>query len=153
MLTQTQETVDLRELEALWALPARKVPRVTPQLAGDTSTRIVKTLAWAWPLLLFALLAFEPTPEPNAQVPVWGALLSTLLLLTVLAGVIARFASEPRVGLGLFSAAGAMGIAVGIGCRATAHHAGSWWAVETGLFSALALAAFAGLALARRAST
>jgi hypothetical protein len=153
MLTHTRETADLQELEALWKLPARRTPRVGSELAARLSTRIVSTLAWAWPVLLISLLALEPAPQSNAHVAVWVEVVSNLLVLTLLAGVVARFATEPRVGLGFFASAGAMGIALGIGCRTTGHHAGSWWAVETVVFSLLALAAFAGLALAQRART
>jgi hypothetical protein len=151
MLTRTRENADLQQLEAIWELPAKRAPRVTPEVARRLSDRLLKALAIAWPALLFALIAFEPAPQPNAHVPVWGEILSYALLLTVLAGVIGRFATTQRAALGLFSAAGAMGIAVGVGCRATAHHAGNWWAVETALFSVLAVAAWAGLALTRRA--
>jgi hypothetical protein len=151
MLTHPRETADLQELEALWELPAHRPRRIGPELAERLSARIVKTLAWAWPVLLIALLTVEPDPQPGAQAPVWAAVLGDAFLLTLLAGVIARFAAGPRLGLGLFSAVGLMGIAGGVACRATAHHAGSWWVVETAVFSALALAAFAGLALAQRA--
>ena len=151
MLTRTPRKADLHELEALWELPAKRRQRVSPELAETLSRRLVKTLAIAWPALLFALIAFEPAPQPGATVPVWGEVLSYALLLAMLGGIIARFASGPRPGLGFFSAAGAMGIAVGIGCRATAHHSGNWWLVETALFSVLAVAAWAGLALTRRA--
>jgi hypothetical protein len=151
MLTRTPKTPELDELEALWELPAKRPPRVSPELAAELSRRIVRALAVAWPALLFALIVFEPAPRPGATVPVWSEVLSYALLLTVLGGIIARSAAGPRAGLGFFSAAGAMGIAVGIGCRATAHHAGNWWLVETVLFSLLAVAAWAGVALTRRA--
>ncbi len=124
---------------------------MSPELAEALSRRLARTLAIVWPVLLFALIVFEPAPQPGATVPVWGEVLSYALLLTMLGGIIARVASGPRAGLGFFSAAGAMGIAVGIGCRATAHHSGSWWLVETVLFSVLAVAAWAGFALTRRA--
>ena len=150
MLTRTPRT-DLHELEALWELPARRRQRVSPERAGALSRQLARALAIAWPVLLFALIAFEPAPQPGATVPVWGEVLSYALLLAMIGGIIARVASGPRAGLGFFSAAGAMGIAVGIGCRATAHHAGNWWLVETALFSVLAVAAWAGLALTRRA--
>ena len=150
MVTRTRHATDLQELEALWKLPAKRKPRVTPEAARAATKSIAKWLAIAWPVLLIALIAFEPAPAPQVQVPLWGEIVTNALLLTVLAGIIARFATGPRLPLGLFSAAGAMGIAVGIGCRSSGHHTGSWWAVETALFSALALAAFAGLALTRR---
>jgi hypothetical protein len=151
MLTRTPRTPDLQELEALWELPARRRQRVTPDVAAEMSGTIARALAIAWPVLLFALVAFEPAPRPGATVPVWSEVLSNGLLLAVLGGIIARVASGPRNGLAFFSAAGALGIAVGVGCRASAHHAGSWWLVETALFSVLAVTAWAGLALTRRA--
>ena len=42
---------------------------------------------------------------------------------------------------------GALGVAIGISCRATAHHLGPWWIVETAGFAALtalSVACFAG---------
>jgi hypothetical protein len=151
MLTRTPRTADLQELEALWELPARRRRRLTPAVAATLTARLAGTLAIAWPVLLFALIAFEPDPRPGATVPVWSEVLSYGLLFAVLGGIIARVASGPRSGLGFFSAAGALGIAVGIGCRASEHHSGNWWLVETVLFSVLAAAAWAGLALTRRA--
>ena len=41
------------------------------------------------------------------------------------------------------------GVPGGIACRATEHHAGSWWIVETGAFAALAVASVACLAARR----
>ena len=101
--------------------------------------------------MVVALAVFEPAPHPNVQVPLWGEILSDVFLLALLAGIIARFAAGPRLALGFFAATGAMGMALGVGCRTSGHHTGSWWAVETAVFSALTLAALAGLALAQRA--
>ena len=142
MLTRTPKTVDLQELEELWELPAKRDPRVRPESARFVSELIVRKLAIAWPVLLFALIAFEPAPEPAAVVPWWGELLSVTILMTVLAGIIGRFATGPRLPLGFFSVAGALGIAAGVACRAASHHLGAWWIVETALFGVLAVAAW-----------
>jgi hypothetical protein len=154
MLTRTPRTTDpqeLEQLEALWELPAKRDPRVSPESAGFLSDLIVRKLAIAWPVVLFALIAFEPAPAPGAVVPWWGELLSVGILMTVLAGIIGRFATGPRLPLGFLSVAGALGIAAGVSCRATSHHLGAWWIVETVVFSLLAVAAWAGLAFAQRA--
>src|SRR4051812_14851239 len=105
MLTRTPRTPDLHELEALWELPARRRQRVSPEFAGALSRQLARTLAIACPVLLFALIVFEPAPRPGAAVPVWGEVLSYALLLAMLGGIIARVAAGPRVGLGFFSAA------------------------------------------------
>src|SRR3954449_4690225 len=112
MLTRTPRTTvpqELDELEALWQLPVKRDPRVSPESARFVSDLITRKLAIAWPVLLFALIAFEPAPEPGAVVPWWGELLSVGILLTLLVGVIGRFATGPRLPLAFFGAAGALG--------------------------------------------
>jgi hypothetical protein len=147
---RARPTVDLQELEALWDLPAQR-PRRDTEFADRLSRRILRVLAWTSPALLVALAVFEPAPAPNVQIPLWAEIVSDVFLLGLLAGIIARFAAGPRLALGFFAATGAMGMALGIACRTSGHHTGSWWAIETAVFSALTLASFAGLALAQRA--
>jgi hypothetical protein len=148
---RTRPTTDLHELEALWDLPVRRPPR-DREFADRLSRRISRVLAWTWPALLVALAVFEPAPAPNVQIPVWAEVVGDVFLLALLAGIIARFAAAgPRPALGFFAATGGMGMALGIACRTSGHHTGSWWAVETAVFSALTLAAVAGLAFAQRA--
>jgi hypothetical protein len=149
MAIRTRPTADLQELEALWDLPARR-SRLDREFADRLSRRISRVLAWTWPALLVALAVFEPAPAPNVQIPLWAEIVSDVFLLGLLAGIIARFAAGPRLALGFFAATGAMGMALGIACRTSGHHTGSWWAVETAVFSALTLAAVAGLALTQR---
>jgi hypothetical protein len=149
MAIRTRPTADLQELEALWDLPARR-SRLDREFADRLSRRISRVLAWTWPALLVALAVFEPAPAPNVQIPLWAEIVSDVFLLGLLAGIIARFAAGPRLALGFFAAMGAMGMALGIACRTSGHHTGSWWAVETAVFSALTLAAVAGLALTQR---
>jgi hypothetical protein len=147
---RARPTTDLQELEALWDLPARR-PRRDPEFADRLSRRISRVLAWTWPALLVALAVFEPAPAPNVQIPLWAEIVGDVFLLALLAGIISRFAAGPRLALGFFAATGGMGMALGIACRTSGHHTGSWWALETAVFSALTLAALAGLALAQRA--
>ena len=150
MAIRARPTVDLQELEALWHLPTRR-SRLDREFADRISRRISRVLAWTWPALLVALTVFEPAPAPNVQIPVWAEVVGDVFLLALLAGIIARFAAGPRLALGFFAATGGMGMALGIACRTSGHHTGSWWAVETAVFSALTLAALGGLALAQRA--
>ena len=150
MAIRTKPAADLQELEALWDLPARR-PGRDRAYADGLSRRISHALAWTWPAVVVALAVFEPKPHPNVQVPLWGEILSDVFLLALLAGIIARFAAGPRLALGFFAASGAMGMALGVACRTSGHHTGSWWAIETAVFSALTFAAAAGLALAQRA--
>jgi hypothetical protein len=147
---RTRPSSDLQELEALWSIPARRPPR-DRELADRLSRGISRVLAWTWPALLVALAVFEPAPAANVRVPLWAEIVADVFLLALLAGIVARFAAGPRLALGFFAATGGMGMALGIACRTSGHHTGSWWAAETAVFSALTLAAVAGLALAQRA--
>jgi hypothetical protein len=145
--TQTKPRADdeLAALEALWAAPAAKTrePR-TRSLAGFR-----RPLGYAWGAVLFSMF-LAPAPEQEMATPWYAWVLFGAFALAVL-GMYAVFATS---GMGLsFGAslvAGALGLAIGVGCLTTEHHAGGWAAYEIGAFSALTLASAAGLAAQRR---
>jgi hypothetical protein len=142
----------VEELEALWAAtPAAEptqVSRRSPTLAivGRSLTRIV---VFGWPVVLVPVFGFAPEPHPGVVYPAWVIAASVALLLgPPVAGLVGL--GRPLVGLGMSAVLGGMGIAVGIFCRASAHHLGAWWMVETAAFATLAAVSIAGLAVRRR---
>lgn len=139
-----------RELERLWeVLSARPLPPRRPAVAWErrgTYEPLLAALVWGWPTFLVALLLFTPAPQAGAITPVWVDLASVAILLGLPAtGFMARVL--PRASLVVSGLLGGLGIAVGIACRATEHHLGAWWLVETTGFAVLAALSVACLAL------
>ena len=146
---------DVDELERLWAgSPDHEVAdeRLERPLVAEIPERVRwlrQLVCWGWPafIVLGSLLA----PPGAEEVPRAGwvdpAALGMLGL--VLLGYLA-FLTLPTLGFALFAGAGALGIALGIDCRVSAHHLGAWWMVETALVAGLAVASVAGLVLLSR---
>jgi hypothetical protein len=145
--TQTKPRADeeLAALEALWEAPAAQPP--APRRRSLDGFR--RPLGYAWGAVLFSLF-LAPAPEQEVATP-WYA---WVLLSAFTFAVLAMFAVFATSGMGLsFGAslvAGALGLAIGVGCLATDHHAGSWAAYEIGAFGALTLASAAALFGQRR---
>jgi MFS family permease len=145
--TQTKPRADdeLAALEALWEAPAEE-PRAPRRRSLDGFRR---PLGYAWGAVLFSLF-LAPAPEQEVATPWYAWVLLGAFTFAVL-GMYAVFATS---GIGLsFGAsvvAGALGLAIGVGCLATDHHAGGWAAYEIGAFGALTLASAAGLVAQRR---
>jgi hypothetical protein len=140
----------VHELERLWDAPAAGVgqPRApaAPRGRRDAYELLRAALVWGWPTFLVSLLLFTPAPEAGAITPGWVDLASVAILLGVpAAAFMARVL--PRGSLAVSGVLGGLGIAVGIACRATEHHLGAWWLVETTGFAALAALSVACLAL------
>ena len=135
----------LAQLEALWHAEAKPVAPRRPRRPYD---ELLAAVVWGWPAVLLTIMLFAPSPSgAYAGWVVWASVALTLgPVLAALVGI-----SFPAVGLGVSALLGGTGIAVGIACRATAHHAGGWWAAETSLFAGLAVASLACLALRLRA--
>jgi hypothetical protein len=133
------------ELEQLWRRPASE-PASEPR-RSRLYPLALRALVFGWPaFLIFISLAIPPGNE--ALTPAWVDAASVGLILALVgAGALAFL---PWIALGLTGLAGGLGIAVGIACRATEHHLGSWWLVETAGFSALAALSVACLALRAR---
>jgi hypothetical protein len=146
--TQTKPRADeeLAALEALWEAPAAQPP--APRRRSLDGFR--RPLGYAWGAVLFSLF-LAPAPEQEVATP-WYA---WVLLSAFTFAVLAMFAVFATSGIGLsFGAslvAGALGLAIGVGCLATEHHAGGWAAYEIGAFAALTLASAAALGAQRRA--
>jgi hypothetical protein len=144
-LTKPRRDREVAELEALWEAPAAQ-PQVRRTRNLDPFRR---PLGFAWGLVLLSLF-LAPAPEQEVATP-WYA---WVLLAAFTFAVIGMFAVFAMSGIGQsFGAslvAGAIGLAIGLGCLATEHHAGGWAAYEIGAFSALTLASAAGLFASRR---
>jgi hypothetical protein len=136
---------EVAALEALWEAPAVQKRSARTRSVG----RVRRPLGYAWGVVLFSLF-LAPAPEQEVATPWYAWVLLGAFTLAVL-GMFAVFATS---GMGLsFGAslvAGALGLAIGVGCLATDHHAGGWAAYEIGAFSALTLASAAALGAQRR---
>jgi hypothetical protein len=152
---KSHDAARIRELEELWALPASPESGVSPR-AGGAAVRDVllrhlgKILASGW-IGLFVAGAFAPAAEPEAATPVWaGALIGALFV--ALLGALAFSPISRRAAFGAAIGAGALGMALAVGCRVTEHHGGSWWAYELGATFALTALAALGLRRSSRVS-
>jgi MFS family permease len=145
--TQTKPRADeeLAALEALWEAPVAQTQ--APRRRSLDGFR--RPLGYAWGAVLFSMF-LAPAPEQEVATPWYAWVLLGAFTLAVL-GMFAVFATS---GLGLsFGAsvvAGALGLAIGVGCLATDHHAGGWAAYEIGAFAALTLASATALVARRR---
>ena len=151
ILREAPERTDealLRELEALWEAPAAAEPRPSPR--SWAYGPLVRTLVGGWPAVLLAIVLVAPAAAPGEVYPAWVVGASFAIFFgPVLAGIVGGN-GRPGIGLALSASLAGLGVAVGIACRATAHHSGSWWAVETGLFAALAAVSVLALAVRPR---
>jgi hypothetical protein len=150
--TRPGETnVELLELEALWEAPAvepESKPRLIEPLARFFAERGWRLLSIAWPVVLVSLF-LAPEPQQGEPAIPWYAwtlfALFSVALVGMLAASLGSFGSPLMWSLG----AGLLGLALGVGCLATSHHAGGWAAYEIGAFSALTLGSVAALAARR----
>jgi hypothetical protein len=143
------ESDEIRELEALWSAPAA---RRRPLRRRSPAARVLElALPLAWGAVLVLVISFAPASNPQAATPLWAELTLTAWWgALVAAGILAWMGRGGPALVGSLTSA-CLGVVLGYGCRATQHHAGSWWLVETIAFAGLALLSVAGLA-ARRAS-
>jgi hypothetical protein len=149
---QVAEDAVLRQLEELWeASPAGPSALPVPRRGDAAYGVLARVLAWGWPSVLGAVLMLAPAPAPGATYAGWVVGASVALVLgPVVAGLLALNGLRTSA-LAASAALGGLGIAVGIACRATAHHTGAWWIAETAMFAALAALSIACLALRPRA--
>jgi hypothetical protein len=137
------------ELERLWETSpdeplaaAAKPPR---RRRFHLHRVLSQALVYGWIALFVALFTVAPAPDPAVRAPFWVDAASFAILVGVLAAALVA-GIFPRIALACSALAAGLGVPVGIACRATEHHAGSWWLVETGAFAALAVASVACLA-------
>jgi hypothetical protein len=115
------------------ALPEQEHRR--PAFLDRWYEELVGTLVWGWPAFIVFAGAFAPDSSGVAR-PSWVYAASAILLLGLpVAGFVG--AAFPTAGFLASGALAGVGMAMGISCRATAHHLGSWWIVETAGFAAL----------------
>jgi hypothetical protein len=145
--TQTKPRSDreLAELEALWQAPAAR--KAAPRRRN--LDRLKRPLGFAWGAVLLSLF-LAPAPAEEVATP-WYAWVLLGAFTVAVVGMFAVFATSGMgLGFGASLVAGALGLAIGVGCLATEHHAGGWAAYEISAFSGLFLASAAGLFAARR---
>jgi hypothetical protein len=145
--TQRKPRADhqLAELEALWQAPAAE-PRSSRRRNLDG---IRRPLGVVWAAVLVSLF-LAPAPEQEVATPWYAWVLFGAFTLAVI-GMYAVFATSGLgLGFGASLVAGALGLAIGVGCLTTEHHAGGWAAYEISAFSALTLGSAAALLAHRR---
>ncbi|MBD0317304.1 MAG: hypothetical protein ICV71_02175 [Thermoleophilia bacterium] len=141
----------VEELEELWAAspdPIGAGPR--RRRRGILYDAFARGVAWGWPSVLVAIFVLAPAPAPDQTYAGWVVGASIAILLGPLVAGLLALNGWTGPALGLSGVLGGLGIAVGIACRATAHHTGSWWMVETTMFAALTALSVACLALRAR---
>jgi hypothetical protein len=143
--TKPRSDRELAELEALWQAPAAR--KAAPRRRN--LDRLKRPLGFAWGAVLLSLF-LAPAPAEEVATP-WYAWVLLGAFTVAVVGMFAVFATSGMgLGFGASLVAGALGLAIGVGCLATEHHAGGWAAYEISAFSGLFLASAAGLFAARR---
>jgi hypothetical protein len=143
-LVDERPRVDERsdELERVWRLPGPVRSRRLLPARG-----LVMAIPWLWAAGLVFLLAFAPAANPDeALPPLWVELVVSGFWLTLMVGSVLAAARHTKWALGTAVLAGGLGAALGYACRATGHHIGSWWLVETVVFAVLGVLSLAALA-------
>jgi hypothetical protein len=142
----------LGELERLWAV-SPDAEGARPSASSGRQRRayraLVRALTVAWPAVLVAVFVFAPAPTPDVSYPAWVVGASLAVLLGPLVAGLLGVKGLPTAALVTSFALAGLGIAVGVACRATAHHTGGWWIAETAAFAALAGISLACLAARR----
>jgi hypothetical protein len=143
VLDERQGTAD--ELEALWELPDYTPPARRWRLAAEAQVAAAaKTFARLWIATLVLAWFLEPAPAANVQPPgYWYA--ASAVFWVMLASGLTSLRGSKRLALGCFAVMGFAGIALGVACRTSGHHGGSFWMVETLVFGLLGVAAAAQL--------
>jgi hypothetical protein len=140
-----QETLD--ELESLWALPERTPakPKRRWRLAAESDVAAAARLyAFVWVGTIVLVGALEPAPAAGVQPPGYWYAASAVFWSALGAGLLSLLGPR-RIALGCFAAMGFAGIALGVACRTSGHHGGSFWLVETLVFGLLGVACAARL--------
>ncbi len=151
-----ERATDITELERLWEAPSASEPatsghaRAREHLVRVATDRGTLTLAW---IAAVVVLGAAPVPADEADAPLvwWDALYLVGVVLAVvgIGALLSRFVRLP-LSWSSSAVAGAFGIVLGIGCRASAHHLGHWWIAETAAFAAVAAVSVAGACRRRR---
>jgi hypothetical protein len=146
---------DLDELELLWETPARPrpstaaVPGARARLSRFATSGTALAAAWA---VAIAVVGAAPVPAEEADAPLvwWDAVYFFLAVGIVIGlGLLATRLAQVPYGWACSAVAGGLGVILGIACRASGHHLGSWWLLETAAFAAVLGVSVAGAATRR----
>lgn len=128
-------------------------PRVGRRPSGGDAGA-AQRLAWSrgllalWTVIMVSVL-FEPTPNPNATVPLWAGALSFLFLTGFFTSVFGLAGNHPW-GLKASLATTTLGLGMAAACAVTDHHPAFWWGYE--MVAMTTLLAFNKLALKKTSS-
>ncbi|HEV8687189.1 MAG TPA: hypothetical protein VGQ84_07925 [Gaiellaceae bacterium] len=141
------------DLEALWELPSAQAGAARWRWALPAEPRLLaRSIFWGWIAVLATGILLAPAPDPHAVYP-WYSAIALYAWLGAGVAAWALFSAGMRpLAYVVGSLAGAHGIVVGIACRQTGHHTGSWWLFETVAFALLTAASLVGVATSRRAA-
>jgi peptidoglycan/LPS O-acetylase OafA/YrhL len=152
------EAAEIERLQALWELPVPELeqpvrkPGVARTLLARVDERLGSVVAIGW-LVFVASVFFEPAPQPGTETPVWAqGLIAGFFLALGTAGILA-LAKGGRLAFGAAFVAGLLGLGLAVGCMATDHHPGGWWAWELAATGVLTVLAVAGLRRSRGRSS
>jgi hypothetical protein len=140
-------TDEVRELEELWERPAAPEPPATrpySALVPDTSRLPGVLVVGGWIAFFLTVLAFEPTPNPQAVIPLWTNLVFAGMVISLLSGALLG-AVSPRFGFAAGVVGGCFGMAIAVACHTTGHHPGAWWIGELVATAGLTALAAGGL--------
>ena len=121
---------EIRELEELLAASPAPVRRVL-RLRGLVAHHLGKLVALLWVVFLVSV-AFQPAPDPEAVTPLWADLVVAGFFLSLGTAGLTGWLRSARGGFAASTVAGLFGVTIAVGCLATDHHPGSWWAYELG---------------------
>jgi small-conductance mechanosensitive channel len=143
--TRPRADDELAALEALWEAP----PAQTDVPRKRNLDRFRRPLGFAWGAVLLSLF-LAPAPEQEVATPWYAWVLLGAFTLAVIGMFTVFAAGGIGQSFGASLVAGALGLAIGVGCLTTEHHAGGWAAYEISAFSGLFLASAAGLFASRQ---
>ena len=143
ILDERSDTVD--ELEALWELPEHDPQARRWRLSTEADvSAAARRFAWIWVGTIVLIGFAEPAPAAGVHPPGYWYAASAIFWSALAAGLLSLLGPR-RLALGSFATMGFAGIALGVACRASGHHAGSFWLVETLVFGLLGIACAAQL--------
>ena len=124
--------------------PEAPVPRPYPGVAPRTTRLPGMLVIGGWIAFFLTVLAFEPTPDPQAVIPLWTNLVFAGMAVSLLAGALLG-PLYPRFGFAAATVGGCCGMAISVACHTTGHHPGAWWIGELVATAALTALAAGGL--------
>jgi hypothetical protein len=136
MATTEDRLQRVDELEEVY----RNSPDVEPPPRNYLPDWCRRLLA-GWLAVFVSFLLFEPAPDAEAVVPMWGTVLLTAFTVAFAAAIVG-LSYRRSWGLRASLVAGGLGIVLAAACAATDHHMGMWPAYEMVAFFGLAAASW-----------